>query len=317
MIVFKNSYSSHPSLAIAAGLLYYYSEVNGMNKFTNWALNHKKSFAVMILILILGIIPGAIELGVCNVPLPGSNDTWINFWGTYLGTMIGSGIAIGGVYWQVNKSVNAEKTISDDQKKDEKEMNFSRERPFFVLHMMEHPFLYGRHYVTSLKNIDRNFYFKLKNAISQDMPISAILLNNVSNKKMMAVKIVLSKKNGKSETFFVDKISAGSQFILIPEDIYKTINNISFVLSEKEKSKIFETISEPFFNSDFTLTIFFTTQVREKVKLYFKYSERIFSYRKDMSKLENQGQNIVPSEYSNSDFQSNEVFHVERSQNFK
>ncbi|NYA66039.1 hypothetical protein HZI56_02530, partial [Lactobacillus salivarius] len=78
-----------------------------------------KKYEKFKLVIISLLIPTTVEIGlsVFNINIF-SNDSWLGFWGSYLGAII----AVVGVWWQTNKTIE-----------NEKELMFSNARPFFNL----------------------------------------------------------------------------------------------------------------------------------------------------------------------------------------
>ncbi|MDO7805774.1 hypothetical protein Q7Q91_12350 [Lactiplantibacillus pentosus] len=83
-----------------------------MKKIKSWILRLKQKpilLVVALILMIVVVIPFFVQLimyllsfGIFTI---GTNDAWLGFWGGYLGAII----AIGGVYWQVNKQLSFEK----------------------------------------------------------------------------------------------------------------------------------------------------------------------------------------------------------------
>ncbi|MBL1057014.1 hypothetical protein JEM51_11480 [Ligilactobacillus agilis] len=61
-----------------------------------------------------------------------------------------------------------------------------------------------------------------------------------------------------------------------------------------------------------TATIYFTTAVREKIKLVFVKEDGKYRYQKNKTKLENKGEIITEKEYDTSDmYESDKIDRVE------
>ncbi|WP_369957360.1 hypothetical protein [Levilactobacillus brevis] len=194
------------------------------------------------------LFPVILGLVIDHVPGPGSNDGWLGFWGTYVGSVL----AFGGIYWQVLTSIKEERKISnaslEEQKKqneidrnEEKEISFSHSRPFFL----------PRQYCGDIGKFTGTLYadkcggvkdHNLKNYVT------ILSINNVSNKPMFAVEIIATFLDGSEKTVKIARISdAEEKRIIFAKDDSNYCSN-----------KIVD------------LKIFFTTEVREKILLVFR-----------------------------------------------
>ena len=208
-----------------------------LSKYPKWSI---VIFGLIIIAfpIILGV---AMALPISNLN-NGSNESWLGFWGGYLGSII----AICGVGWTVfegrqnlNKSIdeqqkNLNKSIkkqqenldrsikeqreemqesfdkqSDIQKKnakDEKEGQFRIARPFFVIRGVIHEINIGDIYCMSDRYL--NSPILLKKLIEQleiKEITNTIEIKNLSNKKMMAINICVydsDKKDAKPAEHF-------------------------------------------------------------------------------------------------------------------
>jgi len=206
----------------------------------------------------------------------GSPGDWLGFWGGYLGAIV----AIGGVYWQVNRTI-----------KNDREQMFSQSRPFFILKMED----------TCSKEISYYFYnydvdgvsLGIKQVIGDGQTIPCFVINNVSQKNMMAVKVVLEHSGEDNTCVYIDKILAGSKVKLLPKAISDSL--IGCMSLDKVTSDVISKGDK--------IRIYFTTEVREKVKLEFEVADNFrITYNRDDRLIENHGQRISKEEYNSSGF---------------
>ena len=185
-------------------------------------------------VIISLLIPTTVEIGlsVFNINIF-SNDSWLGFWGSYLGAII----AVVGVWWQTNKTIE-----------NEKELMFSNARPFFNLTIERKVPELGKLYVcektSEIKVGRKNIYLKI---------------NNFSNKLMMKVVLKIYTEDKKIDQINIGRIEGGKS-IQIATSQFFDINNKN--LNEKEFNEIKPDMKE--------IDIYFTTEKRERVKLSFR-----------------------------------------------
>ncbi|MFT8837557.1 hypothetical protein [Liquorilactobacillus satsumensis] len=258
----------------------------------------KKNWRMLSLILIgvfiiLVLIPVILEIGITNIPGNGDDGGWLGFWGGYLGTMIGSAIAIGGVYWQVQKNVEFEKKLSKTQIESEKELAFRSRRPFCIVSYNQKKIY--RKQLFYFGSIDDKEFYDFNNML-QDLSCNAepaksplLNINNVSEHRMMAVKVTVGYSDESEETFCIEKI-----------DGEKEINIITKVFTSKQLKKCSKQSCELK-----SVTIYFTSEQREKIKLVFNICDQNVKYQKEKRKIENHEDVFEESEYSLENFKEN------------
>lgn len=158
----------------------------------------------------------------------GSADGWLGFWGGYLAALI----SIGGIYWQVQKSIDTSM-----------ESEFKKSRPFVLVSLC--PYSNWTHekrklYLDSLssynnlfnKNLDENYEYS-PNISPYLGPLHTILkIENVSDKPLYAVKLNFSNCIENTE-ICVSRIDANSTIYAFPT---KFIEKTSYPLRTKKNS---------------------------------------------------------------------------------
>lgn len=205
----------------------------------------------------------------------GTDDGWLGFWGGYLGAII----AVIGIYVQINSErkqseEEAKKQIKllNQQLSDEKENQYRQERPFFLISFK----------TISSKNPDDkgmngervycsdNYLDRKRSPDNRNIDDALISLNNVSKKDMYAVKILSTEEEYKSiknhpeacSSVSINKISANS----IAYMLFGDVENIKWI------------------------SVWYITEIRESIKLYFKVTDVGFEYKACLKEIENQQQ---------------------------
>lgn len=254
---------------------------------------------VLVIPLILELLMNTDVANKCS----GSDDGWLGFWGGYLGAVI----AIGGVYWSVNKQLRGDK-----------EGTYRMSRPFFIVNLKKHLVktseIYASNDVTNITNAN-----------------SFMCINNVSSKNMYAVKVIVEgynlldrKQKSKTPTdcfkqtfkYFLDPQKGNFKFYnkdgeeifpTEPENLETSYANAISI----DKIAAGQRVILCFPNKNISAVwIWYTTEIRESIKLYFSISDkntRELIYRKDDHLLENQlewkNEGKYDSNYSLMDFQ--------------
>ncbi|BBM22857.1 hypothetical protein [Lactiplantibacillus pentosus] len=231
-----------------------------------------------------------------------------NGWLGFFGSLLGSIIAILGVYWQV--SVQAKKAKEDAEKQqnllreqldNEKENQYRQARPFFLVYEEEIDYIkelstsIGQKAISEGKDLldevcfgDHSLGFHLyisdkADSDSVEGPQHYLIINNVSTKNMYAVKVFVTKKydNGFEElddssykeydTISINKIGAGEKVLLLFGNNNEAINQVS---------------------------IWYITEIRESIKLYFRDKGSGLVYESKYKRLENQQESSIRKQAS-------------------
>lgn len=239
----------------------------------------------------------------------GSNDGWLGFWGGYLG----AGIAILGVYWQVDRT-----------NKSEKESQFRMSRPFFILKKINsainisseknYYFLNDGIFLNSSEDITNYLTTKLENNDKEIGKILTIDISNPSSKKMMAVYIKVNY-GGEIEEYRIESINPNHIVHLIFRSEIKkyAISKIKKFKDNKDATGVFSLyedlsgdnqstdidkaasfIFEKYNNINVdidSIVLYFTTELRERIKLVFETENGVLNYDKNKKILENKDKN--------------------------
>ncbi|MDC2804819.1 hypothetical protein [Leuconostoc suionicum] len=206
-----------------------------MKKFV---IENKNFFFGMLVGVILVLI---IILSFVNSNIFGNVADWVSG--------IGSIVAIFMIFWQVKKQRDYDiKNISIN-----KEINFSSSRPLFTLNYSDSIQLQEGE--TVYQTLDqRRFYFL------GDKRILGIDITNISVKPILALEVnVKYASNLSNSVFKVNQVKAGDRIVL-----GMGILNILDEENDSENEKILK------LNEIETVVVYFTTEIREKIKLTFK-----------------------------------------------
>lgn len=285
-----------------------------------WFLSQEKRkqyywiIGVSFLIISVFLVPLVWNLGmmVLNFGV-GDNNSWLGFWGGYLGAIV----AIGGVYWQVNRTLQSEK-----------EALYRQNRPYFILQ-------YTNDYVRKRTDEEKYYYLtKSSGFVSeaedfirvsglQHISFNMIQINNVSKKSMMAVRVVVtqdSDNKDRRKKFNINLIDIHDKVCLVfPEYVDDYIkasdenngptknkgefnfSNTKFIEALKEKLK-----DKGDFLSITKVEIYFTTELREKIKLTFELKNNCLKYvgKTLENKADEKNLKLLNSEYDVDKFEA-------------
>lgn len=178
----------------------------------------------------------------------------------------------------------------------DKESTFSQSRPFFKIN-------YEVEKISQKTN--KVYYDNLKDNNSQIKKTSfdyqLIEIKNISPKRMLAVQVTIFAKkiNYNHETKIQEKkLEFKIDSITPDESVNLILRNLSKVCNF-EYAPTFE-----YYDFD-NLTIYFTTELREKIKLIFKKEGESLIYKKHF--IENKGDKISEKEYSLNDFKESKI----------
>ncbi|MCW6134474.1 hypothetical protein [Lactiplantibacillus plantarum] len=224
-----------------------------------------------------------------------------NGWLGFFGSLLGSIIAILGVYWQATK----QNKLSQKQLNNEKESQYRQARPFFLVSQENVNFrnllidefekkqmMEESDYVTTVMNLDAwgkyNVYLTedIDSDLVYEQSINYLVIRNVSTKNMYAVRVfVSSAKNndkkisdnsiqlndsmnqenssGNTKSISINKIAANSDAYLLFTNENRHINQV---------------------------WVWYITEIRESIKLYFKDKdgEHGLEYQSDAKLIGNQ-----------------------------
>lgn len=205
--------------------------------------------------------------------------------------------------------------------KEDKESQFRISRPFFVLKESSLPIILGnqnQYYLSEkLKNSSKDVAEYFSDTMTKENIVSTIDICNLSIKRMMAVYVEIHYFNGKTDDFRVDIIDSketahlisfsgiekyisdklsylndGEDFNmdnlnsdLFKEDVFDEAPSKKRI--EKLNLKIEKAVKENFDSSVKKIDIFFTTELREKIKLVFASEDGQLVYKENCKVLEN------------------------------
>ncbi|KID42051.1 hypothetical protein LbDm2_2267 [Levilactobacillus brevis] len=168
--------------------------------------------AIFIIPIILGCLINSPLFNLSN----GTNDGWLGFWGGFLAAFI----SIFGIYWQVQKNINASR-----------ESEFKKSRPFVLVSLCPYRNQTREKrvlHLDSLSSYDRLFNSSLDkndeyvpNKSSYLGPLYLVLkIENVSDKPLYAVKLNFSNCVDSTE-ICVSRINANSTIYAFPAKLIK------------------------------------------------------------------------------------------------
>lgn len=194
---------------------------------------------------------------------------------------IGSFSAILMVLFQINK---------------DKESTFSQSRPFFKIN-------YGVEKINQKPN--KVYYDSLKDNNDQlkrtGFEYQIIEIKNISTKMMLAVQVTVFVK----KINYNNEIESKKRKIEFKVDSIKPDETVDFILRNLSKQCGFEYISVfEYYNFD-EVVVYFTTELREKIKLIFEKEGESLVYKKNF--IENKGDRIKEKEYTINAFKESKI----------
>lgn len=240
----------------------------------NWNKRIKKFFLGIILNFFLLCVP-MIFMFILGVQPYQVKQDWgaslLGFWGATIGAIIG----ITGVWWQVNRT-----------RDNTKELKFSQGRPFFIITVRKEMFLKNKLYVAKGHEYQKEVEKKISKNIRHKNYENILSINNVSNKDMYAVKVLLEKDDNTVVRFHINSVAKHSEINILDTDLEKDINCI------------------------LKIKIYYVTELRERIKLVFSNNGGNITYLKKERMIENHGKKVDETEYKSSGFSGNYIYVV-------
>lgn len=176
-----------------------------MKKFKNL---DRIEWITVFLLIVIPILIGIIlpNFNVNN----GSDDGWLGFWGGYLGAII----AVVGVWWQTNKTMENEKKES-----------FITVRPFANATISTKDIKYSdkvKSYYTN-ESVENNSFLDMQEKYSGNV----ITISNLSDKPMIRIYIKLTINKNNAENACVNIIKGGEEVNIVSEYIEGKVSNNS------------------------------------------------------------------------------------------
>lgn len=245
------------------------------------------------ILLTIVIVPFILDY-LLNILISGSetNDGWLGFFGGYLGAII----TILGVYWQVSKQskdgkeqLNEQFKVSRNQLNEqiaaEKEARFREARPLFILSFRE---------MQPKKLIELPIYSSGQNQdnLNTGDELQFINIKNVSNNTMAGVKILLYKKGNQIDSeIMISSIREHNECLVINDSSLSKARLASYKnFGENQPDPTKMQIHE--MKKLERIDIYFTTPLREKIKLSFHVVNGNPKYYKSDTMIENKGCNL-------------------------
>jgi len=227
------------------------------------------------------------EISQTNGSLHGD---WLGFWGGYLGSII----AIIGVAWTLNES----KKNMNITLRQEKENRFKESRPFFYIDIAKNIVDKQKkvNYYSSLPGyVEKGYeYSSYKEYLTSKENPNGLVLRNISGKRMMTVKVCLHYSKaidteGNFDEMFMIKLIAPDSFVCLVGKL-SYLGDYYFSEDDNDNYDFYDDKLSPFKYLE-NIKIYFTTELRERIKLVFNfdyedYKER-FHYCRDERILEN------------------------------
>nr|DAZ49242.1 MAG TPA: hypothetical protein [Caudoviricetes sp.] len=296
--------------------------------------NFKITFTgICIVLLIMIIINFGMDWWIFDKLGNGSDDGWLGFWGGFLGAIF----AVVGVWWQTNKTIKNEKELMFSQKRPYiilQELSADKVDEVYGISNCD---LKDKFQILVIKNLSNQPFFSVKIVLNdQGSPVIidridknkdiGILVNSVDVNKLQEAERNLKESVAVKDKGNLDKPKQlYDKSIKEIKEIFDKYNqdfekiglskNASEVNDDRFKrvyiSKYIKCIKNNMLGKSIVdisgkiktekVTIYFTTTVREKVKLVFKKENEKYRYQKDETKLENKGSTFTEKEYDTSD----------------
>ena len=296
--------------------------------------NFKITFTgICIVLLIMIIINFGMDWWIFDKLGNGSDDGWLGFWGGFLGAIF----AVVGVWWQTNNTIKNEKELMFSQKRPYiilQELSADKVDEIYGISNCD---LKDKFQILVIKNLSNQPFFSVKIVLNdQGSPVIidridknkdiGILVNSVDVNKLQEANKNLGESFQVQDEFdlnsFKNLYDESLERIQKIFDKYnqhfenlgllknaRTANDNQF-RNEYISSYLRSNVSDKLNKSIIEITkeikvekvsIYFTTTVREKVKLVFKKEDKRYRYQKNETKLENKGSTFTEKEYDTSD----------------
>lgn len=292
--------------------------------------NFKITFTgICIVLLIMIIINFGMDWWIFDKLGNGSDDGWLGFWGGFLGAIF----AVVGVWWQTNKTIKNEKELMFSQKRPYiilQELSTDKVDEVYGISNCD---LKDKFQILVIKNLSNQPFFSVKIVLNDQG--SPVIIDRIDKNKDIGIlvnsvdvnKLQEAERNLKESVAVKDKGN-----LYEPKQLYdKSIKDIKEIFDKynqkfeslgllKDASKVNDDRFRQVYTSKYSegildesivnitkeiktekVTIYFTTTVREKVKLVFKKEDKKYRYQKSETKLENKGSIITEEEYDTSD----------------
>lgn len=292
--------------------------------------NFKITFTgICIVLLIMIIINFGMDWWIFDKLGNGSDDGWLGFWGGFLGAIF----AVVGVWWQTNKTIKNEKELMFSQKRPYiilQELSTDKVDEVYGISNCD---LKDKFQILVIKNLSNQPFFSVKIVLNDQG--SPVIIDRIDKNKDIGIlvnsvdvnKLQETERNLKESVAVKDKGN-----LYEPKQLYdKSIKDIKEIFDKynqkfkslgllKDASKVNDDRFRQVYTSKYSegildesivnitkeiktekVTIYFTTTVREKVKLVFKKEGKKYKYQKNETKLENKGSIITEEEYDTSD----------------
>lgn len=294
-----------------------------MKKLKNLDIKWKIIFLLIVIPISIGIILP--NFNVNN----GSDDGWLGFWGGYLGAIL----AVVGVWWQTNKTIKNEKELMFSQKRPYiilQELSADKVDEVYGINNCD---LKDKFQILVIKNLSNQPFFSVKIVLNDQ--VSPVIIDRIDKNKDIGIlvnsidvnKLQEAERNLKESVAVMGKVNLDK-----PKQLYdNSIKEIKEIFDKynqdfeglglsKDATKVNDDRFRQVYTSKYNegildksivnitkeiktekVTIYFTTTVREKVKLVFKKEDKRYRYQKNETKLENKGSTFTEKEYDTSD----------------
>ena len=292
--------------------------------------NFKITFTgICIVLLIMIIINFGMDWWIFDKLGNGSDDGWLGFWGGFLGAIF----AVVGVWWQTNKTIKNEKELMFSQKRPYiilQELSADKVDEIYGISNCD---LKDKFQILVIKNLSNQPFFSVKIVLNDQG--SPVIIDRIDKNKDIGILVnsVDVNKLQEAERNLKESVAVKDEGNLYePKQLYdKSIEDIKEIFDKynqkfeslgllKDASKVNDDRFRQVYTSKYSegildesivnitkeiktekVTIYFTTTVREKVKLFFKKEGKKYKYQKNETKLENKGSIITEEEYDTSD----------------
>ena len=263
----------------------------------------------------------------------GSDDGWLGFWGGFIGAIL----AVVGVWWQTNKTIKNEKELMFSQKRPYitlQELSADKVDEVYGINNCD---LKDKFQILVIKNLSNQPFFSVKIVLNDQ--VSPVIIDRIDKNKDIGIlvnsidvnKLQEAERNLKESVAVVGKGNL-DELKQLYDDSIKEIKEIfdkynqdfedlglstdaskiaDYRFIQVYTSKYKECIKNNMLGKSILdisgkiktekVTIYFTTTVREKVKLVFKKENKKYRYQKNETKLENKGSTFTEKEYDTSD----------------
>lgn len=229
-----------------------------------------------------------------NIFVTASNDGWLGFWGSYLGSIV----AIGGVYWQVNRQSRQDRIAQRKSFQFEINQSAKQCRPRFILQVVDLHLFGKKYYLNDGRRSQTDQFVKWVEELHKNGndEFTVLKIENVGNEAIInaRLKMLYKRKLGgdvlKQECIILPVLKPDETFIYVPAGTQtqsndaKKITNVDIWITTASGEEICCRLENSFGNGIFN-TWFVDSDIDNPNSSNFSNSNRVFDGIKKVDEL--------------------------------